>query len=166
MGNSNHHLLRSDHILRQDLVRRVNNFGAPLIPVLLADTFKLLSHDLHDHRVICQHHFQPANTLHDLVILFDDFVTLKTGETLQTHIQDDLGLQFGELKALYQTHLGLGRIGRSLDQFNNLVQVGDSNLQPFQQMGLFLGLAQLKGSTAVDNRPAMVDKMNQDFLEI
>ena len=92
-------------------------------------------------------------------MLVDDFLPFETGEALQAHLKNRLCLPFAEREVVDQRDLGLGRGLRRADQFDDLVEVVDRDLQALENVRPLLGLAQLEVRAANDHLAAEVDEV-------
>src|SRR5210317_2385546 len=92
MSNGDDHLFLGNHVLRQNLVRGFSYLSAPLVTVLFLDLFKLITDDLKNQFFVSEDLLKPGYLTHQFLVLPNNLVTVETGEPLETHIKDCLGL--------------------------------------------------------------------------
>ena len=69
-------------------------------------------------------------------------------------------------RARHQTHFGIGRGRRGLDQGNDLVHVGQGNSQAFEDMATITRLAQFKDITTRNDFAAVRQEAFQHLLQV
>ena len=92
MGNGHDHLLVLDGVLQRDVGALVGDFRAALVAEAVADLAQFTDDDLEDLGVGRQDFPQAGDQLHDLFVFGDDLVALQSGQALQAHLQNRLGL--------------------------------------------------------------------------
>ena len=106
---------------------------------------------------VFQQVFQRCNLLDELFVLKLDLLPFKSRQAAKLHIEDGLGLDFGELESLYESLPGRIGVGGAADRIDDLVQILQSDAQAFQDMGAVFGTCQLEFATAPDDLLTMID---------
>ena len=112
-----------------------------------------------------QDFLEPLDQRQDLVVFGDDLVALQAGQTVQAHVEDRLGLDVGEGETGHQTFLGFGGIGAGLDDLDDLVEILQGDLEPFEDVGAGLGLFQLEDAAPGDDLLAVIDEPVENLAQ-
>ena len=138
-----------DQILNVDLVGNVLDLGLALVAELVPDLDDLLpEHGLELHGIGQQ--LLVISDLHlQLVELSLELFPVEALESLQTHIQDGLGLDIIQTETIHQALLGVV-VGRA-DNADDFVDIILGDEQTFQQMGPLLGFTQVIPGPAGQN---------------
>ena len=92
-----------------------------------------------------------------------DFIPFETGKTLEAHLQNCPRLGFRKSEIIAEGAVGFLGIGRSLDDGNDGVDVGQGNDQPVQDMGAICGLSQVEAGPSDDYLLPKIDKAPEDL---
>ena len=109
--------------------------------------------------------FKTGDQFQDIRILFPERFHFQIGQALQAHIQNGLGLDFGEGKTLHQADTGFFRALAGTDQGYDFVQVIQGNHQALQDMGTGPGLLQFIFRTAGNDLLLVVNIAGDQVLE-
>ena len=170
MTHRHHHLLFRNQVGNRKIARILHNLGTPRIGKHLFDEPQLMLDHPHEHLVRSQNGLQTADLCQNLFKFLVNLLLLQTGQTVEPHVQNGLGLLFGELifpiDKLHQRHrlplrqgprqhrlhrtgippfrqqrrLGHERVGRLTNPFNNTIDVGQGDRQTLQNVTSSLGL--------------------------
>ena len=106
-----------------------------------------------------------GNALFEFVIFGMEFLLLQAGELRQTHINNGLGLDFVEGKALHQALLRLLGVAARFDDGHHLVDVVGGDDQCAQDVLTFEGLAQVELRATNHHIVAVFDEVADAVLE-
>ena len=120
---------------------------------------------LHQQLVAREDRAQPLDRLQQLGQLVEDLLPLEAGQPLQLHVEDRLRLQLRQLELRHQPFARFGRVLRSANQLDHLVEVIERDLQAFEDVRARLGLAQLELGAAADDLAAELDEVLDDLDE-
>ena len=98
-------------------------------------------------------------------MLLHDFFDFQGREPLEAHLQNSLGLLFGELELLAQNALSRLRVRRCFDQRNDFVDIFQGDFQPLKDVGALPGLGQIVFRTADHDHVAEVQEVSQHLFE-
>jgi hypothetical protein len=126
------HLLVGDQVLDVDVVLGVRDLGAALIAVALGDLEQFLLDQAVDLVLVAEQLAQLANALDEVGVLALDRVGLERGQLLEAQLEDRLGLDVGEPKALDQALAGDVAVARRADQLDDLVEVVERDQQALE----------------------------------
>ena len=149
-----------DQVLDVDLVLHVLDLGVPLVAVLVPDGGELLLQYAPEHLLTGQQLVEIGDALLQLLVLLLQLLPVQTLEGLQAHIQNGLGLDLIQVKALAQALPGVVIAGA--DDVDDLVDVVLGHQQALQQVGPLLGLFQVEPGAADDNLLLIGDVLIQD----
>src|SRR5581483_712159 len=166
VGNGDDDFLLGDKVFDADFRVFLDDLRPPLVLVSLPDLDQLVLDDLPHQRLAAQHGAKILDLLEDFTVLLDEFGALQLRQALQAHVEDRVGLDLGERQPLHQTTARLVRRLSPADQRDHRVEVVERDLEPFEDMGAFLRLTQLKGRAAHDDFAAVVDEGGQDLFEV
>src|SRR5699024_11847198 len=88
--------------IRDRNVTGVQTCALPIFTVSISDVDQFPPDDFKEFLLIRQNGLEFFDGLENLVIFVLDFVTLKSGEAAETHIQDCLRLAFRQVELLHQ----------------------------------------------------------------
>ena len=112
VGHGDRHVLVRDQIFNPELAFLLEDHGAPLVAVALADRVQLGPHHLHQQLVARQDRAQPLDQLEDLGQLVDDLLPLEPGQPLQLHYRVGDVVLRGVAQTLSENLRGTDMIGR------------------------------------------------------
>ncbi|VTR65876.1 putative Val start codon [Desulfosarcina cetonica] len=165
IGDRDHHVLFGDHVLDGQLAGVGHDLGAPCVAELPLEDVQFVLDDAQHQLLTAQNLLETGDILEDGIVFRDDLVPLQTGESLQTHVQDGLGLNDRQAEGLHEAVLGfLGGFG-SADQLDDGVQVVQGDLETFQDVGPGLGLVQVEARPSDNDLLAVQNKMLKDLLQ-
>ncbi len=104
-----------------------------------------------------------GDLLAKFVQLIDDLLPLQARQALQLHFENGLGLNLAEFELRDQTLAGFGSSLCSADQFDDLVDVIESFLQSFEDMGACFSLPQFVLTAPADDIDAMLDEIAEQL---
>ena len=164
VGHGDHALLVDHHILQRQGTVFVGDIGAAGIGVLGLDDQQLFL----DHAVkqvfVGQDCLVFLDLAFQIVILILQLFAFQTGQGLQTHIDNGLGLGIAEAEAGHQIVLSLLDRAGGADDGNDLVDDIDGLEQAFQDMGPCLGFFQIVLGPSGHNVLLMIQIIGKDLL--
>ncbi len=119
-GDGDDHILLGDEVLDGEITEIGDDLGPAVVAILGPDLLEFLDDDVGDHRFGTENRLEMGDGLFEFGVLIDDLVPLQAREPLQTHLENCLGLTFGETEALHETVLRRHRIGGCADQLDDL----------------------------------------------
>jgi len=163
----------NDHVFVRDQIFDVNacqfvaqDFRAPLAGVGRADGLDFFAHDAAQDGRVFQDCGQALNLGQEFALFFFQLAALKPGQALQAHVENGLGLDFGQEEAFREPVLGLGRRVRSPDEGHDLVNMIERLEQTFHDMRPGPGFRQLKAGAADDHLAPVIQKIRQGAFQI
>src|SRR5580698_2490155 len=152
-----------DEILEMDLASVFDDLGAALVAEFLLDVLQLL----HDDAAQLFVGRQDIEILGDFDLdtgqLIQDLLDLHAGEALELHLDDGLGLAFGELEGADQTIAGFARGFGCADQLDDGVQIFQGFLKAQQNVLALARFAQQVIGAPPDHVDTVIDKALQDI---
>ena len=142
-------LLLLDQVLNINLILHVLDFCNALIAIFVPDGGEFLLEDVSDHLFGSQQLVIVGNTFFQFFILRLQLLAVQPLEGNETHIAHRLGLDIVQMEPLHQPLLCV--IIAGADDADCLINVVLNNQQTFQQVGPFLGFAQVVLGAADDN---------------
>src|SRR5664279_2143317 len=159
-------VLVGDEVLVGHLAARVvDDARAALAGVLALQLGQLVLDDAQDAAGVGQDVLELGDELDDQEVLVLDLLALERGQAGQTHVEDGLGLELGEVEARHQVGPGEVDVGRRPDRPDHLVQVVEGDLEALEDVGAGLGLAEVELRAPSDDLAAVVDVVLQDALQ-
>ncbi len=114
VGQSHHHVFRSDQVFDVDLGTGHADFGTTLVAILVAHGQQLIADHFHQTNRARQDVQQLGDEIQQLLILFQDLLVLKAGQLVQTQVKDGLCLLLGQVVVtVANAELGLQPLGAS-----------------------------------------------------
>jgi hypothetical protein len=92
VGDGNHHLFVHDHVLDADVVGSVGYLGTTLVTIFQRQLFELGGNNLQHLGLVREYFLQPAYQRTNFLVLFENLAALESGQALQAHVEDGLGL--------------------------------------------------------------------------
>ena len=96
VAESNHDFLIRNQIQHVHIAGIVHDFRPAVIAKLICFFIQVFLNDIQNLLLICQHAFQIIDGLQYINIFIVNLFPFQTGQALQPHIQDGLGLTVGE----------------------------------------------------------------------
>ena len=156
------HVLFRDQVLDAQLARVVHDLGAPFVAVLVPHLPQLVDHDVHQQRLAAEDLAQAPDDLQQLGQLVEHLLPLEPGQALELHVEDGLGLDAAQLEPLDEPLAGLGGAAGAPDEGDHRVEVVEGDLQPLEDVGAGLRLAQLVlGAPADDVVPERDEPLDE-----
>lgn len=150
-----HHILIRNEVLNVNAAQFIHeHFRAAGRGIGSLDFIRFIAQHAAQHGRILQDGSQVGDKTLKLGILVLQLVAFQPGETLQTHIQNALGLNFRKAESLHQAVAGVQRRGRCLDQRHDLVDDVQGLEQPFHDMRARFGLVEIEAGSADEPPPA------------
>ena len=134
----------------------VDDFGPPLVAVVLLDLLQLVDDHALEHLLAGEDLLEPGDQLQHLLVLGDDLLPLEAGQALQAHVEDGLRLLGAELRSASSAPPWPRRFFRRADQRDDLVQEVERPLEPFEDVGPRLRLAQFENRSGAGRPPCGV----------
>ena len=141
MADGDHHVFLGNQIFRFQIPRIRYDGSAAGIPEPFLFVQQIIPYDAHDLVFIAEYIFQVGNGGHDLFVFVLDFLAFQSGQALQAHIQDGLGLPVAETEFVHQRLLGHVAVGTGPNGGNDFVQVIQGDFQALQNVGPFFWLS-------------------------
>ena len=132
-------------------------------PYCLADALQLVDDDLHQQLLAGEDGAQPFDRLQELGQLVDDLLALESGQTLQLHVENGLGLDQRKAELRHQPFTRLGHRFRAADQRDDGIEMIERNLQAFEDVIAGLGLPQLEFGAPANHLAAEVGEGLDQF---
>src|SRR5690606_16484930 len=131
VGDRNERLLVGDKLFLFEFARgSVDDLGSSRIAVTLAYLFQFAGNDFVDQLLTSENILEPCDEFQNLAVLGDDFFALKTGEPLESHLENRLRLDLREGELDLEAVSRFFRSFRRLNQGDHFVDVFDRFLQP------------------------------------
>ncbi len=166
VGEGDDSVVPLDEILKDDLVFRLGDGGAPVVAVLVADGGHFLADDLVYALRIGQ----------DLVVFLDrrgqlcqtelDLLPFQTGQSAERHGDDRLCLLVGEIEAVLEVRFRGRCVGGGADDGDDLVDVVDGDLIAFVDVFLAQGLGEIELHAVGDDARLVLDVDGEDLPEV
>ncbi|MNS34194.1 hypothetical protein D3C72_663170 [compost metagenome] len=166
IGDEDGHRLIRNQVLDVEVAGHVLDARAALVAELVAHRDQLLLDHFHQELAALEDVFQAADAGGELVALGLELGALQAGQTAKLHVEDGVGLGFGQPEAGDQGLTGLvGGLGRA-DDAHDLIEVLLGREQAENDVLAGLGLAQLEAGPARDDVDAVVDVLLEDVAQI
>ena len=156
-------LLLFDQVFDVDLVLDMRDLGAALVAILFLDLQQAFADDLVNAGGLDQNIVIIGDLGAQLIQFVLDLLALEALQSSQLHLEDRLGLDLADAKAVHQVFLGV--VVAVTDDMDNFVDVVAGNGQTFEDMGTVLRLLQQILGTVDDNIKAEVEIMLEALLE-
>jgi hypothetical protein len=145
--------------------RRLHDLGAARVAVELLEAQQLLLDLLSTRRSLPRMARKALDRRHQLAVLLHHLLALEAGQALQAHVEDRLRLHVGEREADHQR--SRASPGSRLERMVAItfVEVVERLENAFQDVGAFLGLAQVEARAADDHRLPVVEEALQQLLQ-
>ena len=98
-------------------------------------------------------------------MLKPDLIGFESRQPPQLHLQDRVGLDLAEPKALHQLQSGAGRVGGTTDQSDDRVEIVEGDQQAEQDVITLLGLAQQVPGAPLDRLDAELEEHLEHFAQ-
>ena len=136
----NCHIFFSNQIFDCDVWIIFNNLCSSFITVTITD-FQCFRLDDFDYSLLTlENIFQISNFQGYLLMFITNFLLLHPCKTLETHLQNCLGLTLGKSVIRHQNGLGSGTIFSLSNGFDYFIQIFKSSHQAFKNMKAIFGL--------------------------
>ena len=99
-------------------------------------------------------------------MLFAQLACFQRSEATQWHVEDVCCLDFAELEALPQGRFGRAYVLGSPDDLDHLIDVIESDQQPFDDVGTCFVLRQAEAAASFDHLQLMIDVVMNQFAEV
>ena len=109
--------------------------------------------------------FEIADALLQFLVFGLQLLPLQLREALERHIEDGLGLDFGQFEAFHQPGAGCVGVGAAADGGDDLVQVGEGDEQALEDVRSFLGPRQVVFRAPAHDLAAVLDEKLEHALE-
>ncbi len=164
-GNGDHHVFFDDHVFEGDFPAFIHDLGTAGIAEFRLDFSQFVFDQFENQGFTSQNLLEPGDVFEGFVIFLDDFFPFETGQPLQTHVQNGLGLNGRQRKRGDESGFGLGRRSRSADQADHGIEIVQSDFEAFQNVGPFFGFSQIELGAPDDHLFAVTDEIFQDFFQ-
>ena len=119
VGNGDDHVFFSDQIFITELAIIFGNDSAAMIAILLLDLLQFIFDNIEDEFFIIENLSKISDSLNQLFIFSIELFPFHPLQSTQSHLQDSLCLQFGEVKLLHQFFFSITM--RSANGGNDLI---------------------------------------------
>ena len=102
VGNGHHHVFFDDHVFDVDILGTDDDFRAAFIAVAGLDLFQFGHDDIEHFPWIIQNTLQGSNQTGHFRVFRINFFPFQTGQALQAHLQNGLGLNLRETESLHR----------------------------------------------------------------
>src|SRR5579859_3521858 len=160
-----HHVFFGDQVFDGELALVGDDLGPARVAEAMGHLAELFLEDLHPAGLGRQDLLALLDELADVLQLLFELVDLEGGEPGEPHVEDFGRLPLRQLEALAQGGVRRGRVLRLPDDLDDLVDVVDGDLQPFEDVLPVLGPLQLELRPAGDDGVAVVDETLQQLLQ-
>src|SRR5438093_321986 len=189
VGDADDAAFVGDEILHVDLTFIDRELRQARRTMLVAKFPQLLFDDSENALLLGENVAQILNCLDQFLIFFVDLVPFETGQLIQTKIENLIGLVFAEGVAAFRQARGIAdenadlldllfgklereeldsgliAIGRSANDADEFVEVGERDEITFEGFGAFFGFAQFEAGPSQYHFAAMLDVSAVGFLE-
>ena len=166
VGDGDDHLIVGIEVFRIEFFRSIYDFRTAVVTVFLFHFNQFVLDDLLAKLLVAQYFLEVSNLLHQVLIFGMELVLHQTGELAQTHFHDGAGLYLTQVEAGHQVGNRLVRgLGRT-DDADYLVDIVGSDNQTFEDVGTFLGLAQVVACTADYHLVTVFHKIFNQVLQV
>ena len=128
MADGNNDVLLSNEVFNFHFRGIAGNFRAALVTEALLHIQQVFLDNVHNLMLICQHAFQPVDSLQHVGIFVFNLLALQTSQTLQAHVQNSLCLTLAQLEVIHEGITGNICRRAAADGADNSVDVVESNL--------------------------------------
>ena len=129
MADGNNDVLLSNEVFNFHFRGIAGNFRAALVTEALLHIQQVFLDNVHNLMLICQHAFQPVDSLQHVGIFVFNLLALQTSQTLQAHVQNSLCLTLAQLEVIHEGSAGNISRRAATDGADNSVNIVESNLQ-------------------------------------
>src|SRR5262249_43190196 len=189
VGDADNATLVRNQVFDIDLCFVGNNFRQARRTIFVANFAQLFFDDAEDALFLSENIAQIVDGLDKVLVFIDDFFALEPSPLLKAQIEnfgrllfaksvtpigparrisnqdaDLLDLTFGELER-QEFYSGFVAIGRSANNAQEFIEVGERNQITFERFGALFGLAQLVSGAAQDDFAPMIDVNRVGFVE-
>src|SRR5882672_7494781 len=164
--DGDHHVFFGDQILDREVALVRHDLGAALVAEAVRQLGQLLLEDLHAAGLRAEDVLAVLDEAPDVLQLLVELGDLEGGEPRQPHVEDFGRLLLRELEPLAQRRVGRRRVFRLLDDADHLVDVVDGDLEALENVLAVLRPLQLELGAPHDHDVAVLDEVEQDFLEV
>ena len=166
MRDGDHHLLIGDGIFHTELRRAVFDGRAAFVAKTFLDVLQLVLDDAHAQVHIVEHVVEVSDELHQFVVLVLKFLAFHACELAQTHFDDGLGLDFGEVPLSHQALLRFLHGLRCTDEGDDFVDNVKSFEETFEDVGALLCLLEVILGAADHHFVTVFHVLHNHILEV
>ena len=166
MGHRDHNFFFLDQVFHVEIVDVDVEGGAARVTVLFLEFDQLILDDAENETFVGEDRPIFGNLLRQRRVFFFDFFTFETGQALQTHVQNGLGLDVGQRKVVHQAGLRDFRVVGFADDFDDRVDVVEGDPVAFQNVGPGFGLLQVEFRPADHHFLLVFDVIVEDLLQV
>ena len=141
------------------------DFGAAGLTVLALHLARLRTNDGRHLGGVAEQPFQFDDSRDELFVLVLDPLPFQRCEPAELHVQDGLGLDFGQGELGHQVAAGVYDVGRSADELDDAVHIFDGDAQPFKHMDSRPRLSEVELGPAPHDLFAKFDVVAQGLLQ-
>ena len=116
-------IILGDHILHGNIIFVKTYYASPVVSVFIGNLLDLGPYHAKKQLLVCKDRLKLCNFHKKLFMLVLNLFSFQTGESPKTHINDRLGLRFGEAEALHQPFLCNLRVLAASYNLNDLVDM-------------------------------------------
>ena len=162
MCDSDDAIVLFDEVLKQNIIRRLNDLSAARVAVSSLDLGKLGLDDLLDLFDVAEDRAELFDELVKSFELVKDLVALETRESAERHLDDRLRLDLAQSISFAKSRLRIGDRLRGLHQLNDLVDVVESDRVTLKNMSARKSTVELILRSSGDNGLLMLDILVDD----
>ena len=155
-----------DHLFIGDIIDIIAEVSMSLITVFICGFGDLLFDHTEKESLICKDCPEFLNLSHEIVMLCKESVSLKSGKSSESHINDSLSLNIIESESGHQLFLGFCRSSTSSDDADYFIDKIKCFEKSLKYMISFFCLAEIESGTSCDYILLMLQIFLKNFKEI
>ncbi len=164
--DGHHDVLVGDEVLVGHLAAEVvGDAGPPLAGVLPLELGQLVLDDLADAGRVGQDVLELGDELDDRQVLVLDLLALEGGQAGESHVEDGLGLELGQVEPLHEVGPGVVHLARLADRLDHRVEVVEGDLEALEDVRPGARLAEVELGAAPDDLAPMVEVVDEDAAQ-
>ena len=157
-------VLLVDEVLVLDLAEVDGDLRLARGGILILDGEQVRLDDVEHALFVRQDIFEVGDGEVELFELLFELFHLEGSEALKAHFEDGVRLFFGQFKRRRELLRRVVLVRRLLDDADDLVDIGERQDEPFQDMGALLRLGELEAGAAGDDLLLMGEVVDEDLL--
>src|SRR3954471_17681087 len=166
VGDGDDHVLFGDQVLDRELALVAQDLGSTVIAELFHHLGHLALEDAHPLGLAGQDALELLDHPSDLLELGLQLLDLEAGQLGQPHVEDGVALLLAQPEPLAQPGVGLGRVLRTADDLDHLVDVVDGDLEALEDVLPGFRRGQLELGPADDDVVPVLDVALEQLLQV